>query len=468
MNSIGDDYNFDLQAEQSVLGAVLLKPDCLDDISHLEQRDFLDERHQLIYGTMQYLYRRNIAVDRVSVSDPFHVKVVAHFANREMIDQIGHVSYIAKLIDSCPTASHVEHYANIVRSKALGRRGAEKGREISNLAREDYESDEEYFAAIEEVVDDLRPQAISGMKSFEETEQSYMDHLNSKAEKMLSGFEQFDRWAQIWRGWLYIIAGRPSVGKTAKALQLGVGIARQRREVEMLMVDTRDAGIVLVFSQEMDENELKDRLISNLSGVSYNRIINKGGEDGFTPAEMDKIKDAYAELKSLPIYIQDKAAITIEEVRATARRLQKKHGKIAAIIVDYLQIMNIPQKKGERRDQAIGRVTGTAKQIARQMKCCFILLSQMTRDSENAEEPKLSHLKESGSIEQDADVVEFLWHDPEDTEQGGKVIQSVFAKGRNIGTNKFRYLFQGWLQRYKELEKKEVEPSRDKKKTYRK
>jgi len=456
MDSIGVSEHHDLQAEQAVLGSILLKPDCLDEISFLEQRDFIDERHQMIFGVMLYLYRNDIVVDKVTASDPFMVKVVAHLDNRKVIGEIGNVSYLSQLLDSCPTASHAKHYAGIVRSKALGRRVSEIGREISSLSREDYGSDEEYFSVVEEKIDEMRPQKQAEMKNFKETKERYMNHLKSKAGKMLSGFDQFDKWAQIWRGWLYILAGRPSVGKTAKALQIAIGVARQRREVDMLMVDAMDAGIVLIFSQEMDEDELKDRMISNISGISYNRIINKGGDEGFTDIEINKIERAYEELEKLPIYIQDKSGVTIEEVRATARRLEKKHGRIALIIVDYLQIMNIPQKPGERRDQAIGRVTGTAKQIARKMQCCFMLLSQMTRESENSEEPKLSHLKESGSIEQDADVVEFLWHDPEDTEQGGKVIQSVFAKGRNIGTNKFRYQFQGWLQRYKELEKKEV------------
>ena len=468
MDLIGVSEHHDIQAEQAVLGSILLKPDCIDELTFLEQRDFSDERHQMIFGVMLYLYRNDIVVDKVTASDPFMVKVVAHLNNRKVIGEIGSVGYLSELLDSCPTALHAQHYARIVRSKALARRVSEKGKEISELSREDFESDEEYFAAVEEMIDELRPHQVAEMKSFKDTKERYMNHLKSKAGKMLSGFEQFDRWAQIWRGWLYILAGRPSVGKTAKALQIAIGVARQRKEVDRILVDTKDAGIVLIFSQEMDEDELKDRMISNMSGISYNRIINKGGEEGFSDAEIAKIERAYEELESLPIYIQDKAGVTIEEVRATARRLEKKHGKVALIIVDYLQIMNIPQKKGERRDQAIGRVTGTAKQIARKMKCCFMLLSQMTRESENSEEPKLSHLKESGSIEQDADVVEFLWHDPEDTEQGGKVIQSVFAKGRNIGTNKFRYLFQGWLQRYKELEKKEVVKRDDPKKQWRK
>ncbi|WP_135553293.1 replicative DNA helicase [Paenibacillus cymbidii] len=447
MDSIGvDDYK-ELQAERAILGAILQKPECLDDLDELEGRDFSQKRNELIFKVMRWLHQKDSPVDIVTITE--------HFVRRDKVADMGGVDYLMQLRESVPTLANLKTYVELVRSSAFRRRGVEVGQKIIDLPRDDYESDEEYFSAIEDIVDGLRPGNVAEMRSFSETATDYFKHLNSKAGKILSGFDQFDKWAQLWRGWLYVIAGRPSVGKTAKALQLAVGIARQRREVDMIVRDYKDAGCVLIFSQEMGENELKDRKIANLSGVSYNRIIDKGGEKGFTDDERKAIEKAYAELESLPIYIMDKPAITIDEIRSIARRFRKRHGKIAAIIVDYLQIMGIPQKKGEQRSQAIGRVTGAAKQIARKENCVFIMLSQMTRESETAEEPMLSHLKESGSIEQDADVVEFLWHDPEDVETGGKVIQSVFAKGRNIGTNKFRYLFQGWLQRYKELDKKE-------------
>lgn len=447
MSSIGMDNSF-LQAEQAVLGSVFLKPECLDDIVFLEPRDFASERNRLIFEVVRWLYDQEVPVDVVSVA--------SHFHKNGRIQDLGGVSYITELASSVPSAAHVAYYAELVRSQALRRRGAETGHKIANLAHEDFDTDEDYFAAIEALVDELRPGKLAELRNMSESKDTYYQHLRTKAEKMLSGFEQYDRWAQIWRGWLYVLAGRPSVGKTAKMLQLAVGIARQRREVDGLMRDMMDAGVVMIYSQEMSESRLKDRIISNISGVSYNRIINKGGEEGFTDDEWERINKAYALLERLPIYIKDKPGVTIEEIRADARKMKQKHGSIAAIFVDYLQIMRITLKRGEKRHEAIGRVTGTAKQLARELECCFIMLSQLSRASEEREEPKLADLKESGSIEQDADVVEFLWHDPEDTETGGKVIQSLFAKGRDIGVNKFRYLFQGWVQRYKELDKKEV------------
>ncbi|SDD28289.1 replicative DNA helicase [Paenibacillus sp. UNCCL117] len=444
----------DLQAERSVLGAVFLKPEVLDDLLFLEARDFYSKKNELIFGVMRYLHGKDIPIDLLTVTE--------HFQRRGRYDDMGGVAYIAELAQSCPTAENALYHARIVRSKAHRRRGIEAARDIVEIATggdytvqlvpnsslknkpAEFESDEDYFAAVEERVFDIRPQNTSKMRSFADMRKDYFDHLKSKAAKLLTGvFKQFDEWAMIWMGWLYIIAGRPGVGKTAKALQLAYGICKHNAS----------AGPVLFFSQEMDETELIDRMVAMSAGVNYNRLINKGGPEGFTETEWKRINDAYDEIERFPLYVQDSAGVTIDEIRATARQFKKRYGKIAAIIVDYLQIMEIPLRgKNENRAQAIGRVTRTAKTMARNMKFCFIMLSQLDREVDDGE-PKLRHLKESGSIEQDADVVEFLYHGG-DYENGAKVIQSIFAKGRNVGQNRFRLKFEWWLQRYVELEKK--------------
>ncbi|CAM5794738.1 DnaB-like helicase C-terminal domain-containing protein [Brevibacillus borstelensis] len=436
MSLTGIEKSIDLFAEQSVLGAIFLDQNALDRITFLEPRDFSTERHQKIFEVMRYLEEQRIPIDILTITK--------EYLKYGRIDDMGGAAYLTEIASACPTAANVEHYARIVRSMALRRRGAMVGYEIANLAQEDFSTDEEYFAAIEDKVAQLRPQEIGKMKSLSESKQSYFDHLTKQAEFVKTGFTQYDEWAKgVWRGWLYVLAGRPSVGKTAKLLQMLYGIARQHRGGKNHM----DAGPVLFWSQEMGTEQIIDRWLAMTTGVNYNRIKSKSLEAD----EMAKLKARYETLERLPLFVQDSSGVTIEEVRATARQFKRKYGKIAAIAVDYLQIMSIPQKRGERRDQAIGRVTSTAKQIAREMNCCVILLSQMTRDSEQALKPQLSHLKESGSIEQDADVVEFLWHDPEDTDQGGKVVQSFFAKGRDIGVNEFRLLFKGWIQRFEEL-----------------
>lgn len=428
MTSDGTDS---LSAEQSVIGAVFLDPNVLDDIEFLEDRDFLDVKHQQIFRVMKWLDSRSKAIDLVTVTE-FYVQ---HNRSNEI-----NVTYLTQIASAVPTTANVEYYANIVRSKAIRRRGAEIGKEITDLSREDFETDEEYFSAVESLITDMRPNDNGKMKSFSETRADYFNHILSKEiEFVPTGFSKFDEWAHgLWRGWLFVSAGRPSVGKTAILLQRVMGVA--------------ESGPVLVYSQEMDENQLKDRMISNLTGIPYNRIKNKE----LSVKQYGMVEEEYNRLEKLPIYIQDSSGVTIEEVRSTARRFKRRYGDLAMIAVDYLQIMDISQKRGESRAQAIGNVTTAAKQIARDMKCCFMMLSQMNRDSENHKKPQLSHLKESSSIEQDADVVEFLWHDEGDTHNQGKVIQQFIAKGRDTGINEFRLLFRGWKQHFEELEKREL------------
>ncbi|MGD6899319.1 replicative DNA helicase [Bacillus infantis] len=417
----------DVAAEQSVLGAVFLDSSVLDDIVFLEERDFSIPRHQQIYKVMRFLEEKGSPIDIVTVTNAY-----VKFGR---IEEAGGVAYFSKLADSCPTTSNVTYYASLIRSKAMERRIKNTADIIQGMSRDDYESDEEFFSYIENLVAEMRPQDNSKMLSFSETKDEYYIHLKTPAEFIKTGFGRFDKWAQgLWRGWLFVSAGRPSVGKTALALQRIYGVARQHQ------------GVVLVWSQEMKRNSLKDRMLASETGIPYQKIKMKN----LNEQEQRLLDRAYESHEYLPIFMQDSSGVTIDEIRATAKQFKKKHGKIAMIVVDYLQIMNIPQPKGDTRALAIGRVTGQAKQIAMDLNCCFMMLSQMTRESEKKGRPQLSDLKESGSIEQDADVVEFLWSEGETTPQG-KVITQTFAKGRDIGVNEFKLLFMNWKQKFIEL-----------------
>lgn len=423
-NSIGV-TEYELETEKSVLGAVFLEPDALDEIVFLEARDFLSPRHQQIYRVMKWLDERNKPVDITTVAEMY--------MQHNKVDEVS-ISYLTELAVSCPSAANVVSYGEIVRSRAIRRRGAEVGQKIANLMHEDFESDEDYFSEIERLVSEVRPEDDGRMTSLTESRIGYFEHLVEKAEFIPTGFNGFDKWSNgLSRGNLFVSAGRPSVGKTAMLLQRVMGVAK--------------SGPVLVYSQEMDKYQLFDRMVSNLTGIAYGRIKNKE----LKAEELGMIERVYNDLEKLPIYVQDSSGVTIEEVRATARRFKKRHGQLAMIAVDYLQIMSIPETRNGTRAQAIGNVTSTAKNVARDMNCCFMMLSQMTRESDNFKKPQLSHLKESSSIEQDADVVEFLWHDPNDQVQQGKVIQQFIAKGRDIGINEFKLLFMGWKQKFREL-----------------
>ncbi|RFB31986.1 replicative DNA helicase [Brevibacillus sp. VP] len=425
MNLTGHDTNVDMMAEQSVLGAVLLKQSVLDKITFLEPRDFSIDSHQKLFEVMRYMDSNSIPIDIVTVT--------TEYLNLNKLADPKFVTYITELAGACPTATNVKHYAKLLKSKAIRRRGKQALNEALLLSEENYESDEEYYSAVESVVASLRPSDSGKMQHVKDIREGYFEHLTKEPDTLKTGFIGFDDWAGgVQRGWLYILAGRPSAGKTAKVLQMLLNIASEEK------------GAVLFWSQEMSSNKIMDRWISSTCEINFKKFLNKQ----FEQKDIEKVRKTYDYLSKFPIHVQDSAGITIDEVFATAKNFKRRGGKIAAIAVDYLQIMSIPQKNGERRDQAIGRVTTTAKRIARELDCCFIMLSQMTRDSESAVKPQLSHLKESSSIEQDADVVEFLWHDPNDVDTGGKVIQSFIAKGRDTGINDFRLLFKGWIQRF--------------------
>ncbi|MGE6376586.1 replicative DNA helicase [Peribacillus muralis] len=419
-----------ISAELSVLGAVFLDSNVLDDIVFLEERDFLIPKHKEIYKVMRILEKRGKPVDIITVTDAY-----VRYGN---IENIGGVQYLSELAASCPTAANVRYYAEMIRSKAMERRIKNTAQIIEGMSRDDYETDEEFYSYVEQLVTELRPVDNAKMLSFSETRDEYYTHLKTPAEFIKTGFSDYDKWAQgLWRGWLFISAGRPSVGKTALALQRINGVAKQKE------------GVVLVWSQEMKRDSLKDRMISAETGIPFQRIKMKN----LNQKEQKLVDMAYDNFEYLPIFMQDSSGVIIDEIKATAKQFKRKHGKIAMIVVDYLQIMNIPQTNGDTRALAIGRVTGQAKQIAMEMNCCFMMLSQMTRESDKRGRPLLSDLKESSSIEQDADVVEFLWSEGETTSQG-KIINQTFAKGRDIGVNEFKLLFLNWKQKFTELPKK--------------
>lgn len=425
-----------LEAEQAVLGAVFLDPDALDKIDFLEERDFSRMSHEFIMNAMRKLREKGDPVDLLTVSNRLE-----QFGR---LDEIGSVSYLAELAGSVPTASNIEYYAKMVRSAAHKRRVVALGKRLISLAQQEFETDEDLFCSVDDEVMEIKPKTVSKMKSFADMQVSYFAHLKSKAAKLLSGLTDFDEWAQLWLGWLYILAGRPSVGKTAKALQIAYGVAKLNKDV----------GCVLIYSQEMDENEVIDRMVSNVAGINYQRLINKGDEGRFRDGEWTKINTAYEEVKKLKIFVQDSSGVTIDEIESTARIMEKEHGKVSCILVDYLQIMGINEKKGESRASAIGRVTRRGKNIARNRKCVVIMLSQFDRAVDDGE-PKMKHLKESGSIEQDADVVEALY-DAGDRDKGVKIIESIFLKGRNVGLNRFRYRFEWWYQRFVPYKKEDA------------
>jgi replicative DNA helicase len=422
------------EAERSVIGAVLLDASKIDKVAWLEPRDFQYPAHSLIWTAVKHLYKTDKKIDIVSITEELH--------KYKRLDDIGGVLYLHETLNNTVTAADIEHHAGIVRKHAIKRRVYDAGQQISAIANKPYDDMEDLFAEVEKLATSVRPEAQGDLVHIKDAEDEYFEYLDRKDDFIKTGFNQFDQWiGGLGRGWLYVLAARPSVGKTAKMLQMLRGIASQGQ------------GQCLVWSQEMKRPSLMNRMMASATGIPLNSFRLKK----LTNEEKRQARKVYNELFApLPIRIADAKNVTIEEVAAAARQAKRESGKIAAIFVDYLGIMNIPQPPGLNRQQAIGQVTQAAKRLAMELDCVFILLAQMNREGKKALEPSLEHLRESGDIEQDADVVEFLWENPEDTDPGtrapgSKVVQSIIAKGRDVGVNRFRYGFYGAYQRFIEL-----------------
>lgn len=419
------------EAEQSVLGAILAFPDAMSQVAALlDKEDFLaDPRHPLIWRAAKYLYDQKTPIDLVSLTDMLE--------RYKKLDEAGGVGYLTELAGSVPTAANVGYYAKLIRRESSKRKGLQLASDIVRLTHEDsFDSAEEYFTLIDSMVSHLRPISNSGrMKGYDETEEEYFEYLQSRDDNITTGFKRFDEWSGgIGRGWLVVTAGEPGAGKTAQALQKAAHIAGLK------------IGQVLFWSQEMSINQVKNRQLACMTGVNYSRIRRKELE----PHEIERLRTAHRKLAETPLYVEDSSGITIEHIESVARQRERQYGPIGAIFVDYLTRMNIRQRPGETWTRAVGEVAKRFKWLAQELNCPVFLLAQLNRDGHQGK-PALRNLRDSGEIEQEADVVEFLWKDPEDTSTEGTIVQYTIAKGRETGVNDFRLLFKGWIQRFEEV-----------------
>lgn len=412
------------ETEAALLGSIFLDETVMDDIHYLDQSDFSSDVHRLVWRGIKYQYQNERPIDYLTIANLM--------VEYKRLDDIGGISYLTHLASSSPNSRNAIEYARTIRNAAIKRKGMEVGSKLIELANNQEISSSDYYARAQQLVEGLSETTTGGMRHVSEKRESYFKYLATQDSFMKTGFAAFDDWAGGYvRGNLKITAARPSVGKTAKSLQETGFIAEQ------------GVGSVLFWSQETKTEKLLMRMASARTGVNSNRLRMKTLDE----LEMRRLHNDYDKLEKLPIYFHDSKNVTIDEIRATARKFKKNVGPIAMIVVDYLTLMDIPQIRNERWDQSVGRVTRNAKRIAEEMDCVFNMLAQLNREGDNTE-PSLKHLKDSGDIEQDADIVEMLWHDKDETCKDGKIVQSHIAKGRDIGTNKLKYLFKGWLQRY--------------------
>lgn len=444
-----------LEAEQSLLSCILIDKDAITKIIDiLSEEDFYKDYHKIIFKAMKELYNKHEAIDILTLTNRLEAK--------KSLETIGGRTYLAHLSNFVTTSSNVENYAKIIQQKATLRRLQAAANEIVEMSyREDQDVDQildqteqtifkvsqKYSQNVFHSIDNLLTEAFDRIDEL---------HKNSgKMRGVPTGFADLDNLlAGFQKSDLVIIAARPSVGKTSFALDMARRAAIQSKE-----------GVGL-FSLEMSKEQLVDRMLCaqadvNLWKMRTGKLSDKGDDDDFS-----RIGESMGQLSEAPIYIDDSAVSSIMEIRAKARRLQMEKG-LGMLIIDYLQLMEGRGKYGDNRVQEIAEISRGLKAIARELDIPVLALSQLSRAVEQSKPaiPKLAHLRESGSIEQDADIVMFIYRKSADrnfnvdelTQEELSSAEVYVEKHRNGPTGKVDLFFDQDMVSFKDLEKRNLE-----------
>ena len=439
------------EAEASLLGALLIDSDAIVKVADsLSARDFYDKRNERIYEAILQLYERREAIDVLTLSDTLK--------NNGYLDGVGGASYLTELTNFVPTAAHVEQYADIVAQKAMRRRLITASKEIVGLGYDESkqlrELVEEAESRLFEVSQQHVKQDVISLEAILAESFDRLDDLHKDKQKIRgvpTGFKDLDNTlAGFQRSDLVILAARPSMGKTALALNFAHNIAVQSNQP------------VLIFSLEMSKEQLVDRLLSMESGVDA-WALRTGN---LTDADFEKIGQAMGTLSEAQIYIDDSPGITISDLRTKARR-EAHQRPLGLIIVDYLQLMSGSSRFGGdgNRVQEISEISRGLKGIARELNVPILALSQLSRsvESRSPQIPQLADLRESGSIEQDADVVAFIYREEyynPDTDRK-KLTDILIKKHRNGPTGGVELYFENEKQRFRSVDKRRQDPFND-------
>ena len=433
------------EAEASLLGALLIDSDAIVKIADsVSAFDFYDKRHERIYTAINELYEQHRAIDVLTLAD--------QLKNTGYLDSIGGPSYLTELTNFVPTAAHVEQYADIVAQKALRRRLIAASKEITGLGYDESKQLRELIEEAETRLFEVSQQHVSQdvisleailAESFDRLDDLHKD--KDKIRGVPTGFKDLDNMlAGFQKSDLIILAARPSMGKTALALNFAHNIAVQASQP------------VLMFSLEMSKEQLVDRLLSVESGVDA-WALRTGN---LTDSDFEKIGQAMGTLSEAQIFIDDTPGITVSDLRTKARREAHKR-PLGLIIVDYLQLMSGGASRygGDgNRVQEISEISRGLKGVARELNVPVLALSQLSRsvESRNPQIPQLADLRESGSIEQDADVVAFIYReDNYNPETDRKGLADIFIKKhRNGPTGGVELRFESEKQRFHSIDRR--------------
>jgi replicative DNA helicase len=436
----------DLEAEMAVLGALLIDPDAIVQIADLIQpEDFYRQAHGLVYAAVLGLYER---------SEPSDIVMVASALERNgNLDAIGGRSFLSGLSNHSPTSVHVEHYASIIHRKAILRSLITTGSRIAGIA---YEDPPDVDDAIDRAEEELYKVSVGRVRSqaktlktllldaFEKIEHLY-DH-RGEVTGIPSGFRDIDVLTQGFQpSDLIILAARPSVGKTSFALNVAEFASLKAQKT------------IGLFSLEMSAEQLILRLIASVSGVDTQRMRSGYMHD----EDFHALGPALSNLANANIFIDDTPSMTVTEMRTKARRIKAEFG-MDMLVVDYLQLMHSPSaSRDANRVQEVSAISRGLKQLARELQVPVLALSQLSRATEgrDSNEPRLSDLRDSGAIEQDADVVLFLWRsrptnaDDADDPSDGEWINVKIAKHRNGPTGETQLWFRKSQTRFHSMDR---------------
>ncbi|HYC83506.1 MAG TPA: replicative DNA helicase [Candidatus Paceibacterota bacterium] len=429
----------DIAAEQALLGAVMLRPESLNDIADIiTPDDFYVQKHKTIFRGMFTLYDKNEPIDAVSLS--------SLLKEQKQLESIGGTSYLAELVQMVPSASNAAYYADIIQKKSTLRRLIEAAGNIQELGFNETESVDIILDQAEKIVFGLSNVSKKKFKSLKnEIMEAWerFDRLHKSDGELRgvpTGFRDIDnKLAGLQRSDLIILAARPSVGKTTFALDIARNVAKQNVPVA-------------IFSLEMSSQQLADRLFASESFVDAWKLRN--GSKSVTEQDFIQLGAALETLSKLPIFIDDEASNNVTKMRAVARRLKSEHG-LGLIVVDYLQLM-MPKRDSDSMVQQVTDISRSLKALARELDVPVLALSQLSRAVEQrGGRPRLSDLRDSGSIEQDADVVMFIHREDRTNEASDRrnIAEILIEKHRNGPTGKVELFFDEKRVSYVTMEK---------------
>jgi replicative DNA helicase len=437
-----------LPAEAAVLGSMIVDPRCIGDvIEQLDRNSFYHTEHQIIFDAVVALYERNRGegIDGVLVRNELE--------RHEQLEAIGGPEYLQRVMETVPSSANVAYYADIVKEKMLLRETIAAATDILNDAYDEAGRASEKLDEAERRIFSITDKGITGAavalkdlvtRAYELIEKREGTHVTG----LPTGYYELDDLTcGLQSGEMIIVAGRPSMGKTSLALNIAehLGIIEKQP--------------LAIFSLEMGKQQLAERFLCSCSGVDA-QLVRKGM---LSTDHYQKLVEACGMVSEAPIFIDDTSALTPLEIRAKARRLKSAHG-LRCIIVDYLQLMHLGTGKVESRQQEISTISRYMKSLARELDVPVVVLSQLNRSPEGREghRPRMSDLRESGSIEQDADVVMLLhredyYHKGEDGYQQDNTAEVIVAKQRNGPTGTVKLTFREKCTRFENLAQVEQE-----------